>query len=60
MGMDVHGRRPRSETGAYFRANVWTWHPLAEYIEDVAPELASRCKRWHYNDVPSTADASSV
>lgn len=43
MGMDVHG-----ESGAYFRNNAWWWHPLAEYIEKVAPEMVNQS--WHYND----------
>jgi hypothetical protein len=50
MGMDVYGQSPRSETGEYFRKNVRAWHPLADYIQVVAPEIASNCKYWHTND----------
>ena len=32
MGMDVYGRRPKSERGEYFRNNIWWWHPLADFI----------------------------
>lgn len=39
MGMDVVGRKPRNESGTYFRNNVWWWHPLWEYCENVAPEI---------------------
>ena len=39
MGMDVIGRSPRSETGEYFRNNVWWWHPLWDYCCSVAPSL---------------------
>ena len=28
MGMDVYGRKPKNETGEYFRANVWSWKPI--------------------------------
>jgi len=28
MGMDVFGRNPDSKVGEYFRANVWSWHPI--------------------------------
>jgi hypothetical protein len=42
MGMDVYGKNPTSEVGSYFRNNVWWWHPLWQYCEDVAPEL---CKK---------------
>jgi len=50
MGMDVYGEEPTSEQGKYFRNNVWWWHPLAQYCEHVAPELAKRCASWHSND----------
>lgn len=50
MGMDVMGKNPTSETGAYFRNNVWGWHPLAEYIVDTYPTLAADCTYWHTND----------
>ena len=50
MGMDVYGKKPRNETGHYFRNNIWWWHPLAEYIQVVAPEIALKCDAWHTND----------
>lgn len=50
MGMDVYGRKPKSETGSYFRRAVWGWHPLAEYVREVAEDLAAGCKHWHSND----------
>jgi hypothetical protein len=50
MGMDVYGNAPSSETGKYFRNNVWWWRPLANYIYGVAPEVAARCQHWHAND----------
>jgi hypothetical protein len=50
MGMDVIGVKPTSETGEYFRRNVWRWHPLAEYIMQVAPDTAAACEHWHTND----------
>ena len=33
MGMDVYGRKPRSAEGEYFRANIWSWRPIHELIE---------------------------
>jgi hypothetical protein len=39
MGMDVNGNNPSAEVGVYFRNNVWWWHPLWDYVTDVAPEL---------------------
>jgi hypothetical protein len=50
MGMDVSGINPISKTGEYFRNNVCWWHPLAHYVQEVAPEIASRCRYWHFND----------
>ena len=49
MGMDFYGKAPSSKKGEYFRANIWWWHPLADYIELVAPEEASACQNWHNN-----------
>ena len=31
MGMDVSGMNPSSETGEYFRNNVWWWRHLWNY-----------------------------
>ena len=39
MGMDVMGRKPKSEKGEYFRNNVWWWRPLWNYVEFIAPDL---------------------
>lgn len=41
MGMDVYGKKPKSEAGEYFRNNVWWWHPLWSYCQDIAPALTS-------------------
>lgn len=50
MGMDVYGKNPKSEMGEYFRRNVWGWHPLWEYVEQVHPEIAELVKYAHSND----------
>jgi hypothetical protein len=50
MGMDVLGKSPTNEIGQHFHNNVWRWRPLADYITDVAPELAKKCRHWHTND----------
>ena len=50
MGMDVFGLEPRSEIGAYFRANVWYWHPLASFCEALTPDITRHCEYWHSND----------
>ena len=50
MGMDIFGRKPTSERGEYFRNTVWWWHPLADYCQEVAPEITSACRHWHTND----------
>lgn len=49
MGMDVIGTGPTTETGEYFRNNVWWWHPLWNYCCEVAPDLCATVKG-HYND----------
>jgi hypothetical protein len=39
MGMDVYGKNPTSEKGAYFRNNVWWWRPLWDYCCEVGQEV---------------------
>jgi hypothetical protein len=48
MGMDVYGTNPTSPEGEYFRANVWSWHPLATYLQEA--ELIDNDSRWHTNE----------
>ncbi|HBP1183203.1 hypothetical protein [Pseudomonas aeruginosa] len=50
MGMDVFGKAPTSETGEYFRNNVWWWHPLWRYCEAIAPDLIPDDNLGHSND----------
>ena len=60
MGMDVYGRNPENETGRYFRASVWGWHPLAEYLTEVAPDLIGTVTYLHSNDGDGLNQADSV
>ena len=39
--MDVYGTAPVSDTGRYFRNNVWWWRPLWDYCSYVAPHLTA-------------------
>jgi hypothetical protein len=50
MGMDVSGINPTDPAGEYFRNNFWWWRPLANYIVEVAPEIARHCQYWQSND----------
>lgn len=47
MGMDVYGKFPSSESGKYFRANVWSWRPIHALCSVV---LGKPLKEWAYND----------
>lgn len=49
MGMDVFGKSPTTETGEYFRNNVWWWRPLWNYCCEIAPDLCEGVNG-HYND----------
>jgi hypothetical protein len=49
MGMDVYGLKPKTEKGAYFRNNVWYWHPLWDYCCQLSPELTSKVESGHDN-----------
>ena len=50
MGMDVYGIEPYTEEGKYFRANVWMWRPLWDYVCDVCSIDDETRERGHYND----------
>ena len=50
MGRDVYGVEPYTEAGKYFRANVWSWRPLWEYVCDVCNIDEETRDRGHYND----------
>lgn len=50
MGMDVYGKKPSTEDGKYFRANVWYWHPLWSMIEFLYPNIAAKVQYAHSND----------
>ena len=50
MGMDVYGKNPATDTGEYFRRNVWGWRPLWQYCVDTHPELANKVKYAQSND----------
>lgn len=60
MGMDVYGKNPTSEHGKYFRNNAWNWRPLANYIIDIAPQIANKCLYWQSNDEDGLDAADSV
>jgi hypothetical protein len=50
MGMDVYGNKPKSTKGEYFRASVWSWHPIWDYCLDLHPSIASKVEYGHSND----------
>lgn len=50
MGMDVYGRKPKTEKGEYFRNNVWYWHPLWDYCEYISPDITKAVNSPHSND----------
>lgn len=50
MGMDVIGKNANSETGEYFRNNVWWWRPLWNYCLELHGDIAGRVEYGHSND----------
>lgn len=50
MGMDVYGKKPKTEEGQYFRSNVWYWRPLWIYCEFIAPQLTQKVEYAQSND----------
>jgi len=47
MGFDIYGMKATSETGKYFRNNVWWWRELANYVTNVCDIDDTG---WHTND----------
>jgi hypothetical protein len=60
MGMDVYGKNPKAPEGEYFRANVWFWRPLADYVCSIAPELCCKCQYWQSNDGDGLEASDSI
>jgi hypothetical protein len=60
MGMDVSGHNPTAKVGEYFHSNICWWHPLASYIQEMHPDLASECKHWHTNDYDGLSSESAA
>lgn len=50
MGMDVFGVAADDPAGEYFRANVWYWRPLWDYIEDNHGVIAHLVENPYTND----------
>ncbi len=50
MGMDVLGRKPKSETGASFECKAPIWAVLWCYYELPAPAIAAKVERADSND----------
>jgi hypothetical protein len=52
MGVDISGRKPKTEAGDYFRSNWWGWRPI-NYICQLAAEqskLKIDFSYWGSND----------
>jgi len=39
MGFDLYGEHPTTESGGYFRNNVWWWRPLWVYVVAVCMDV---------------------
>ena len=50
MGMDIYGLNPSAEAGKYFRANVWSWRPIHQFIEDVKGVDKETLRSMGFND----------
>ena len=60
MGMDVFGKKPSAEVGEYFRNNAWWWRPLAGFVCERYPAIASACTYWGSNDGDGLDAAGAV
>ena len=53
MGFDLYGMNATSkEEGDYFRANVWWWRPLWQYVSITCEDILTEndMERGSYND----------
>jgi len=61
MGMDVHGKNPESKAGEYFRASVWSWHPIHDLICRLCSDLLNEdtLEQLGYNEGAGPDDAET-
>lgn len=59
MGMDVYGKKPKTEKGNYFRNNVWWWHPLWDYCCYVNKTLDQLVPHGHSNSGDGLDDVAA-
>lgn len=50
MGMDIYGNSPDSDSGEYFRSNLWYWRPLWGMIEYLYPQYSEKVPSAYFND----------
>lgn len=52
MGMDIYGKDPRSKTGEYFRASIWTWPTIRQLMVylNAAEKLNLNLDGFEYNE----------
>ena len=62
MGFDLDGVNPISEKGEYFRANVWYWRPLWDFVCDNCDDILTiRDKeRGEWNDWHEINDQKAI
>jgi len=60
MGMDVIGLNASTERGSYFRNNVWSWRPLAKFVQETYPDIARKCEYWDSNDGDGLDETDSI
>lgn len=60
MGFDISGLKATSETGEYFRNNVWWWRPLADYVLDNVVLPSEETENWGTNDGQEVSAKSAL
>jgi hypothetical protein len=49
MSMDLFGLNPKNDKGKHFKNGHWAWFPLWDYVQAVAPSVASKVQFPHEN-----------
>ncbi|SRR5258706_7737665 len=61
MGMDVYGKKPKSQTGEHFRRSHHGWSFLMNAVFNlVDPSITEKCHYWHSCDGDGLDDDNSV
>lgn len=60
MGMDISGINPKNKVGEYIRFSIFSWSPMINLVELIAPEEFSKIKYPYTNDGSGLNEEDSI